>query len=155
MFYLKPMDWVNCFANSLDGRRIVVVTLQGQVWLWGHVGGVSLLAKLCLRSWAEVRNGSARRRPNQMPKPPQLSPFDMKKKRLHSELPLDVWDPHPFCKAEPSSPATEIHSGCLFPQAHCFAPCPELTKGEGWNIHWMVQHFILVLYLQTFSSHLY
>lgn len=45
--------------------------------------------------------------PNQMPKQPQLAPFDAEKQWLCSKLSIDDQTPHPISKSEPSlSPVT-------------------------------------------------
>lgn len=52
--------------------------------------------------------------PNQMPKPPQLVPFDIKEQWLCSELPPDFIAPRPVSKAELSHPTDDIHlAACI------------------------------------------
>ena len=76
------------------------------------------------------------RHSNQMSKPPQLAPFDVKKQGLYSELPPDVRTFHPISKAEPGQSTEEAHFGHLYPQSHSFCHYLELmTIGEGWNIN--------------------
>ena len=54
--------------------------------------------------------------------------------RLYSELPLDVWAPHPISKAEPSHPTKEAHFGRLYPRSHSSGHYPKLmTIGEVWT----------------------
>ena len=73
------------------------------------------------------------RHPDQMPEPPQLTPFDAEEQRLYSELPPDVWAPHLISKAEPSHPPEETQFGRLYPRSPSFGHYPQLT-GEGWNV---------------------
>ncbi len=88
-------------------------------------------------SWTcpeNLQRKAPRRHPDQMSKPPQLAPFDMKEQWLYSELPLDVWAPYPISKAEPSHPAEETHFTLLCLQSHSFSHYPKLmTIGEGWS----------------------
>jgi len=42
---------------------------------------------------------------NQMPEPPQLTPFNAEEQQLYSDFPLDGQAPHPISKAEPSHPS--------------------------------------------------
>ena len=54
------------------------------------------------------------RHPDQIPKSPQLAPFNAKDQRLYSELPVDVRASHPISKAEPGHSTEETHFGCLY-----------------------------------------
>uniref|UniRef100_A0A8C6MLL2 Endothelial PAS domain protein 1 n=1 Tax=Nothobranchius furzeri TaxID=105023 RepID=A0A8C6MLL2_NOTFU len=47
---------------------------------------------------------ASRRHPDQMPKPPQLTPFDPEEQRFYSESLPNVLAPHPIFKAETSHP---------------------------------------------------
>ena len=54
--------------------------------------------------------------------------------RLYSELPPDVWAPHPISKAEPSHPTKEAHFGRLYPRSYSYGHYPKLmTIVEGWT----------------------
>lgn len=48
------------------------------------------------------------RHPDQVPEPPQLSPFDMKVQQLYSVLPMDI-----RAQAEPNHPTEETHFGLI------------------------------------------
>jgi len=59
------------------------------------------------------------RHPNQMPKQPQLTRFDVEEeRRLYSELPLGGPAPHPTSKAESSHLPKETYFSCLHPRPH-------------------------------------
>ncbi|KAK3528665.1 hypothetical protein QTP70_007204 [Hemibagrus guttatus] len=78
---------------------------------------------------------TSRRHPKQMPKPPQLSPFDVEEQRLYSELLPGDRAPYPISKGLPRHPAEEAHSGCLYLGSYPFGHDPELmTTGESRNV---------------------
>uniref|UniRef100_A0A8C6P6I9 Protocadherin related 15 n=1 Tax=Nothobranchius furzeri TaxID=105023 RepID=A0A8C6P6I9_NOTFU len=58
---------------------------------------------------------ASRRHPDQMPKPPQLAPFDLEEQRFYSESLPNVRAPHPISKAEPGHPTEGTHFGRLHP----------------------------------------
>ena len=61
-----------------------------------------------------LQREATRRHPNQVPEPPQLTPFDAEEQRLYSELPPDGRAPHSITKTEPSYPPKETHFSCLY-----------------------------------------
>ncbi|KAI3360480.1 hypothetical protein L3Q82_002269 [Scortum barcoo] len=69
---------------------------------------------------------ASRGHPKQMPKPPQLTPLDVKEQRLYSELlPSDRASHHPISKGAPSHPAEETHFGRLYPRSCPFGHYPK------------------------------
>lgn len=69
-----------------------------------------------------------------MSKPPQLAPFSVEDKQLHSKLLLDFWAPHPHPKGGPRHPVKEVHFSHLYPWSHPFDQYSQLMiTGEGWN----------------------
>lgn len=75
------------------------------------------------------------RYPNQMPKPAQLVPFDMKEQWLYSELPPYVSTPHPISKVESGHSLEKTYLDLLYLQLHSFSHYPKLmTKGEGLKV---------------------
>ncbi|KAK3505692.1 hypothetical protein QTP70_004466, partial [Hemibagrus guttatus] len=71
----------------------------------------------------------------QMPKPPQLSPFNVEKQRLYSKLLPGDRAPYPISKGAPCHPTEEAHFGRLYPGSYPFGHDPELmTVGESRNI---------------------
>uniref|UniRef100_A0A8C6KI56 Ig-like domain-containing protein n=1 Tax=Nothobranchius furzeri TaxID=105023 RepID=A0A8C6KI56_NOTFU len=78
---------------------------------------------------------ASRRHPDQMPKPPQLTPFDPEEQRFYSESLPNVRAPHPISKAEPGHPTEETHFGRLYPRSRSFGHYPKLmTIGEDWDV---------------------
>ncbi|KAK3574723.1 hypothetical protein QTP86_015383, partial [Hemibagrus guttatus] len=69
---------------------------------------------------------TSRRHTEQMPKPPQLSPFDMEEQRLYSELLPGSRTPYPISKGAPRHPTEKAHFGCLYPGSYPFSHDPEL-----------------------------
>ncbi|KAK3506607.1 hypothetical protein QTP70_011017 [Hemibagrus guttatus] len=66
------------------------------------------------------------RHPKQMPEPPQLSPFDVEKQWLYSELLPGDRAPYPISKGAPRHPTEEAHFGRLYPGSYPFGHDPEL-----------------------------
>ncbi|KAK3555190.1 hypothetical protein QTP86_010028 [Hemibagrus guttatus] len=78
---------------------------------------------------------TSRRHPKQMPKPPQLPPFNVEEQRLYSELLLGDIAPYAISKGAPCHPTEEAHFGCLYPGSYPFSHDPELmTIGESRNV---------------------
>lgn len=61
-----------------------------------------------------------RRHPVQMPKPPQMAPFDTEEQWLHSELPLNVRAHHSIFEAEPSHPTEPFGSASPWWTQYCW-----------------------------------
>uniref|UniRef100_A0A8C6PQA5 Nicastrin n=1 Tax=Nothobranchius furzeri TaxID=105023 RepID=A0A8C6PQA5_NOTFU len=75
------------------------------------------------------------RHPDQMPKPPQLAPFDPEEQRFYSESLPNVRAPYPISKAEPGHPTEETHFGRLYPRSRSFGHYLKLmTIGEDWDV---------------------
>ena len=98
-----------------------------------------------------LQSAASRRHPNQMPEPPQLTPFIAKEQWLYSEFPLDGWAPCLISKAEPSQPPKETNISHLYLRSRSFGYYPELmTIGEGlnkdapvnWKLHLVAQLFV-------------
>ncbi|KAK3558536.1 hypothetical protein QTP86_019007 [Hemibagrus guttatus] len=66
------------------------------------------------------------RHPKQMPKPPQLPPFDVEEQRFYSELLPGDRAPYPISKGAPHHPTEEAHFGHLYPGSYPFGHDPEL-----------------------------
>ncbi|KAK3515850.1 hypothetical protein QTP70_034718 [Hemibagrus guttatus] len=78
---------------------------------------------------------TSRKKPKQMPKPPQLSPFDVEEQRLYSKLLPGDRAPYPITKGAPRHPTEEAHFGCLYLGSYPFGHDPELmTIGESRNV---------------------
>lgn len=82
--------------------------------------------------WVYIRVGKppeeGSQEASQMPEPPRLTPFDAKEQRLYTELPPDVWAPHPSLKDEPISDA------CIRNIIHSFGHYPKTMTGNSKNI---------------------
>ncbi|KAK3567625.1 hypothetical protein QTP86_020275 [Hemibagrus guttatus] len=73
--------------------------------------------------------------PKQMPKPPQLSPFDVEEQRLYSELLPGDRAPYPISKGAPRHPTAEAHFGRSYPGSYPYGHDPELMAiGESWDV---------------------
>ncbi|KAK3546361.1 hypothetical protein QTP70_025767 [Hemibagrus guttatus] len=68
--------------------------------------------------------------PKQMPKPPQLSPFDVEEQRLYSELLPGDRAPYPISKGAPCHPTEDAHFGRLYPGSYPYGHDPELMTIE-------------------------
>ncbi|KAK3534941.1 hypothetical protein QTP70_002024 [Hemibagrus guttatus] len=69
---------------------------------------------------------TSRRRPKQMPEPPQLCPFDVEEQRLYSELLPGDRAPYPISKGAACHPMEEAHFGRSYPGSYPFGHDPEL-----------------------------
>ncbi|KAK3570249.1 hypothetical protein QTP86_017124 [Hemibagrus guttatus] len=69
---------------------------------------------------------TSRRHLKQMPKPPQLPPFDVEEQWLYSELLPGDGAPYPISKGAPRHPTEEAHFGRLYPGSYPFGHDPEL-----------------------------
>lgn len=70
-------------------------------------------------------NPPMRRHPNQMPKQPLLTPFNVKEQPLHSEFPIDLWSP-------PNTQRSKLISVHLYPPSHSFGRHPKPVS-QLWN----------------------
>lgn len=82
-----------------------------------------------------LQKEAPRKFPNQMPKTTSLAPFHAKEQQLVSEIPPDVWAPHPIFRAEPIYASEETNFSLLNLQFRSFGHYPQLTTiDEGWSI---------------------
>lgn len=72
----------------------------------------------CARKTSKLE--APRRHPVQMPKPPQMAPFDTEERWLHSELPLNVRAHHSIFEAEPSHPTEPFGSASPWWTQYCW-----------------------------------
>ncbi|MED6245225.1 hypothetical protein ATANTOWER_000350 [Ataeniobius toweri] len=71
----------------------------------------------------------------QMPRPPQLTCFDVAELRLYSEPLPDGRAPHPISKGVPGHPTEEAHFGRLYPGSRTFGHDPKFMPiDEGRNV---------------------
>ena len=86
-------------------------------------------------SWGHLPRETSKRKPDQMPEPPQLAPLNAEEQRLYSEPLPDIQALQPISKAKPSHPVKEAHLDYLYSRAHTFGHYQELmTKGKRWDV---------------------
>ncbi|KAF7649936.1 hypothetical protein LDENG_00133850 [Lucifuga dentata] len=77
----------------------------------------------------------SRRYHNQMPKPPQLAPFNAKEQKFYFEPLRDFRTPYPMSEGEPSHPSKKINFSRLYLRFHSFGHSPKfMIIGEDWNV---------------------
>ncbi len=93
-----------------------------------------------LHSWTYLGHHRevTRRHPQQMPKPPQLAPFNTKEQRLYCKSLMHDWTSHLILKGDTSNTPEETRSCPSYLQPHSSVMTHLTTTGKGKNKDWPV-----------------
>ncbi len=102
-----------------------------------------------LSSWSHLEHlsrAAPRRHPFQMPKLPQLAPFNAKEQWHYSKSIKEDWTFHLIPEGDASHPPEETHFSLLYPRSHYFNHDPSfMTIGVRMNEDWLVDQELCLL----------